>query len=167
MEFELIDIFFEPEDSSELRIVKDDSTLSYGPMSYDENGIPKGNSREEIKIREKCIKDFYAKWIEVHPDKKVWNENLNAYIYVKFKSINETYSKAARTYDSTRAVFLLDEILRTSVLVKEMEPKHNENQRPYEKMLLMSALDNVRLIVGLQHSTQEHVQYSITVPEQK
>ncbi len=38
--------------------------------------IPKGNSREEVKIRERLIKDFYAGWIAKNPEKKVWNENL-------------------------------------------------------------------------------------------
>lgn len=116
-------------------------------------------------MREKIIKDFYAHWIEANPAKKVWNDNLQAYIYIKFKSINETYAKAARTYESTCAVFLLDDILKTAILVKEMDPKRNENQKVYEKMLLMRALENVKLIVGLQRSTQEHVQYSITVPQ--
>ncbi len=168
LEYELIEILFEQEELSlHSQMVCDDSELLYSPIEYDENGIPKGNSREEIKMREKSIKDFYARWIEANPSKRVWNENLKAYIFVKFKSINETYAKAARTYESTCAVFLLDEILKTSILVKEMIPKKNENQRPYEKMLQMQALGNVKLIVGLQRSTQEHVQYSITVPEKK
>ena len=50
--------------------------------------IPKGNSREEVKIRERLIKDFYAGWIAKNPEKKVWNENLQDYILVKFLSIN-------------------------------------------------------------------------------
>lgn len=150
--------------------VADDSTIDAFAKSsgieYDENDIPKGNSKEEIKMREKCIKDFYAQWIASNPTKKVWNECLQADIYVKFVSINETYAKAARTYKSTCAVFLLSDILKTAILVKELDPKANKNQKPYEKMLLMRAFENVKLIVGLQRSTREHVQYSITVPEQ-
>ena len=52
--------------------------------------IPRGNSRDEIKTRRQIIKDFYANWIAQHPDKKVWNRSLNAFIHVKFQSINET-----------------------------------------------------------------------------
>lgn len=168
MEYELIDITFEPEELPlQNQMVRDDSELPFGPIEYDEDGIPKGKSKEEIKKREKIIKDFFAQWIDANPSKKVWNDNLKADIFVKFRSINETYAKAARTYESTCAVFKLDEILKSSILVKEMAPKHNENQRPYEKMLLMSALGKVKLIVGLQRSTQELVQYSITVPEYK
>ena len=57
--------------------------------------IPAGNSREEIKIRDKAIKDFYALWNAEHPDKKMWNEDLQDYIHVRFLSIEET-----REFDS-------------------------------------------------------------------
>ena len=30
--------------------------------------IPAGTRKEDIKAREKIIKDFYAKWISEHPD---------------------------------------------------------------------------------------------------
>ena len=33
--------------------------------------IPAGTRKEDIKAREKIIKDFYAKWISEHPDKKI------------------------------------------------------------------------------------------------
>ena len=33
--------------------------------------IPAGTRKEDIKVREKIIKDFYAKWISEHPDKKI------------------------------------------------------------------------------------------------
>ena len=47
--------------------------------------IPRGNSREDIKARKQIINDFYANWIAEHPDKKVWNKSLHAYIHVKFR----------------------------------------------------------------------------------
>ena len=64
------------------------------------NDIPTGHTKEEIKVREKLIKDFYAQWISRHPEKKIWNRNLKAFINVKFLSINETYDKASRCYES-------------------------------------------------------------------
>lgn len=171
-EYELIDFawsmeydFEEGETGSMVRDEGETPEEEAALIEFDENGIPKGQSKKEIKMREKIIKDFYAQWIASNPTKKVRNENLKVDIYVKFASINETFAKAARTYKSTCAVFRLSEILRTSILVKELDPKNNKNQRPYEKMLQMRAFDNVKLIVGLQRSTQEHVQYSITVPE--
>ena len=33
--------------------------------------IPTGTRKEDIKVREKIIKDFYAKWISEHPGKKI------------------------------------------------------------------------------------------------
>ena len=134
-------------------------------MEHNYNGedIPKGRTKEDIKAREKIIKDFYAQWIAEHSDKKIWNKSLKSFIFVKFLLINETYSKAARTYESTLAVFQLTEILENAVKVSEVAAKKNKNQRAFEKMLLMLAYKNVKLVVGLQSSTQEYVQYSISV----
>lgn len=74
------------------------------PMENNGITIPAGTRKEDIKAREKIIKDFYAKWISEHPDKKIWNEVLQDYICVKYQSINKTYNKAARRYESTLAV---------------------------------------------------------------
>lgn len=127
--------------------------------------IPVGKTREEIKAREKIIKDFYAQWIATNPTKKVMNNELGQYICVKFISINETYEKAARSYDSTLAVLKLTEILENARLVKEIPPKRNtSNQKQFEKMLVMR-YENIRLTVGLQRSSKELVQYCITVPQ--
>ena len=32
--------------------------------------IPTGHTKEDIKAREKIIKDFYAKWISENPEKR-------------------------------------------------------------------------------------------------
>jgi hypothetical protein len=130
----------------------------------DAQNVPLGNSKEDIRVREKLIKDFYAKWISQHPDKKVWNKNLGAFINVKFLSINETYEKASRNHESTRAVFRLSEILEGAVLVSEKPAKRNSrNQKQFEKLLMMK-YGEVKLVVGLQRSNQDLVQYCITVP---
>ena len=71
--------------------------------------IPSGNSKEEVKLREQIIKDFYAGWIAENPDKKVWNDDLNDFILVKYLSITETAEKAARQYESTLAVLRLSQ----------------------------------------------------------
>jgi hypothetical protein len=132
--------------------------------SVDMQCVPLGNSKEDIREREKLIKDFYAKWISQHPDKKVWNKNLGTFINVKFLSINETYEKASRNYESTMAVFRLSEILEGAVLVSEKPAKRNSrNQKQFEKLLMMKYGD-VKLVVGLQRSNQDLVQYCITVP---
>ena len=127
--------------------------------------IPIGRTKEEIKTREKIIKDFYAKWITEHPEKKVFNVSLAKYICVKFLSINETYEKAARNCESTMAVFKLTEILQNANFVEELPAKRNtRNQKQFEKLLVMQ-YQNVKLTVGLQRSNQDLVQYCITVPQ--
>ena len=127
--------------------------------------IPKGRTKEEIRTREQIIKDFYTKWIAEHPDKKVFNTVLGKYICVKFLSINETYEKASRSYESTLAVFRLTEILQNAMFVEELPAKRNtRNQKQFEKILVMQH-ENIKLTVGLQRSNQDLVQYCITVPQ--
>ena len=129
------------------------------------HNIPIGRTKEEIKAREQIIKDFYAQWIAAHPDKKVLNVALGKYICVKFLSINETYEKASRSYESTMAVFRLTEVLQNATLVEELPAKQKtRNQKQFEKLLVMQ-YENIKLTVGLQRSNQELVQYCITVPQ--
>ena len=125
-------------------------------------GIPRGNSREEVKLRDQIIKDFYAGWIAENPEKKMWNEDLQDYILVKYLSITETAEKAARQYESTLAVMRLSELLTKSKKVAEVPPKKGtKNQKPFLKMYIMQ-LDNIKMTVGLQKSTGDKVQYCIT-----
>jgi hypothetical protein len=127
--------------------------------------IPAGRTKEEIKAREQIIKEFYAQWIAEHPDKKILNVALGKYICVKFLSINETYEKAARNYESTLAVLRLTEILQNATLIEELPAKRNtRNQKQFEKLLVMQ-YEDIKLTVGLQRSNQDLVQYCITVPQ--
>ena len=124
--------------------------------------IPQGNSREEVKLRDQIIKDFYAGWIAENPEKKMWNEDLQDYILVKYLSITETAEKAARQCESTLAVMRLSELLTKSKKVAEVPPKKGtKNQKPFLKMYIMQ-LDNIKMTVGLQKSTGDKVQYCIT-----
>ena len=126
-----------------------------------EKEIPKGSTREDIKARKNIIGDFYASWIEAHPDKKIWNKSLHAYIHVKFQSINETKGHAALSIKSTLAVFSLTKILKEAYVVEKWAPKYDDkNQKPYSFMLLMR-WKTYRLIVGYQKSTMEYVQYYV------
>ena len=127
--------------------------------------IPAGRTKEDIKAREQIIKTFYSEWIAEHPDKKVLNTALGKYICVKFLSINETYEKAARNYESTLAVFRLTKILQNATLIEELPAKRNtRNQKQFEKLLVMQ-YENIKLTVGLQQSNQDLVQYCITIPQ--
>ena len=124
--------------------------------------IRQGNSRVEVKLRDQMIKDFYAGWIAENPEKKMWNDDLQDYILVKYLSITETAEKAARQYESTMAVMRLSELLTKSRKVAEVPPKKGtKNQKPFLKMYIMQ-LDNIKMTVGLQKSTGDKVQYCIT-----
>lgn len=128
--------------------------------------IPTGRAKEDIKIRERIIKDFYAQWIAGHSEKRIFNVTLGKYICVKFLSINETYEKASRSYESTLAVLRLTEILQNAKLISELPAKRNtKNQKQFEKLLMMQH-ENIKLTVGVQRSNQDLVQYCITVPQQ-
>ncbi len=124
--------------------------------------IPQGNSRAEVKLRDQMIKNFYAGWIAENPEKKMWNDDLQDYILVKYLSITETAEKAARQYESTLAVMRLSELLTKSKKVAEVPPKKGtKNQKQFLKMYIMQ-LDNIKMTVGLQKSTGDKVQYCIT-----
>lgn len=124
--------------------------------------IPRGENREAVKARDIFIRDFYAQWIATHPDKKVWNRELQDYIHVKFISINETREKAARSYKSTVAVTRLTEILKNSKKLSEQSVKRgNKNQSSYEKMIIMR-LEDIKLVVGVQKTNRDKVQYCIS-----
>ena len=123
--------------------------------------IPEGNSREEIKTRRQIIKEFYANWIAQHPDKKVWNESLKAYIYVKYQSINETAGHASLSKESTEAVLQLSEVLSRATPIGTLPRKYNDkNQKPYDKIILLK-WKHCRLIVGRQKTSGMYVQYYV------
>ena len=124
--------------------------------------IPRGTTPEEFKIRKKIISDFYAQWNAAHPDKKVWNKSLGAYIHVKYLSINETRGRASVSFESTRAILRLTEILGKAAVIKWVPiKKSDKNQRSFDRMVLLLH-DGIQLLVGHQRTTNEYVQYCIT-----
>lgn len=121
--------------------------------------IPQGTTREDNKARKQIIKNFYANWIAEHPEKRVWNNSLKSFIYVKGQSINETAGHASLSLESTHAVFQLTEVLKEATVKEIWVPKHGDkNQKPYSEMRLLR-WNNCRLIVGYQKSKAEWVQY--------
>ena len=124
--------------------------------------IPQGSTPEDIKVRKQIIGDFYAKWNAEHPDKKVWNESLRAFIHIKFQSINETRGHASTSYASTKAVLELTKILEKAYVIKRKEAKKKDrNQKSFDQMIIMS-YNGIRLLVGHQANLDEYVQYCIT-----
>ena len=124
--------------------------------------IPQGNTREDIKARRQIIKDFYAQWIAAHPEKRVWNKSLKAYIYVKFQSINEALGHAPRYADATLAQLQLSTVLAEAVYIENRPPKYGDkNQKSFSKMFFLRWQFS-RVVVGLQTTTKEYVLYYIS-----
>ena len=132
--------------------------------------IPKGRTKEEIQQREKFIKDFYAKWISVNPEKRIYNANLQAFIYVRFLSIQETSEKSARSYKSTLAVTYLTELLELAKTVNITKPKPGNNkQSRFSDLIVMKYhkknFGEIKLTVGVLRGSRERIQYCITAIE--
>jgi hypothetical protein len=132
--------------------------------------IPQGRTREEIQQREKIIKNFYANWNAANPEKRVYNANLKAFIYVKFLSIQETAEKAARSYKSTVAVTYLTEILELAKVITHTQPKAGNNkQSRFAEIIIMqhnkANFGEIKLTVGVLRGSGERIQYCITAIE--
>ena len=132
--------------------------------------IPQGRTKEEIQQREKIIKDFYAIWNAANPEKRVYNVNLNSFIYIKFLSIQETAEKAARSYKSTLAVTYLTEILELATVVNYTKPKEgNKKQSRFSDIIIMqyskANFGKIKLTVGILRGSREKIQYCITAIE--
>ena len=132
--------------------------------------IPKGRTKDEIQQREKFVKDFYAKWIAVNPEKRIYNNHLQAFIYVRFLSFQETVEKAARSYKSTLAVTYLTEILELAKTVEISKPKKgNMKQSRFSDLIIMEYFKKnfgkIKLTVGILRGSKEKIQYCITAIE--
>ncbi len=129
--------------------------------------IPKGNSIEEIKQREKIIRDFYRKWKEMNPSQRRYNMSLKEYINIRMVSIIETSEHAAKSYHSTLAVLQLDAILIGAKKISISKIKeNNKNQRVFERIMIMEyeliGIGRVKMTVGIRRRTREKIQYCIT-----
>ena len=129
--------------------------------------IPQGNSLEDIKEREKIIRDFYREWKERNRSQRKFNISLKEFINIRMISIIETSEHAAKTYLSTLAVLQLDSILVGAKPVSVKKTKEgNKNQKSFEKILIMKydlvGIGTVKMTVGVRRRTHEKVQYCIT-----
>ncbi len=134
--------------------------------------IPQGNSLEEIKTREKIIRDFYREWKEHNPLQRKYNLSLKEFINIRMVSIIETSEHASKSYLSTLAVLQLDSILvgARKVSIKKTKPG-NKNQKPFERIMIMeyelTGIGTVKMTVGVRKRTREKVQYCITAIDSK
>ena len=139
-------------------------------MELDKNRIAQGQTREDIQQREKIIKNFYVAWNAANPEKCIYNVNLQAFIYVKFLSFQETVEKASRSYKSTLAVTYLTEILKFATVVNYTKPKEgNKKQSRFSDIIIMqynkANFGKIKLTVGILRGSRENIQYCITAIE--
>ena len=124
--------------------------------------IPSGKSREDNKARRQIIKDFYAKWMSEHPERRTWNKSLRAFIHVKNDSVNEALGHAPRSVEATRAQLHLTEILINAVYVESRPPKNrNNNQKKFSRMLFLR-WQTSRVLVGQRKTSNEFELYYIS-----
>ena len=129
--------------------------------------IPQGSSLQDIKEREKIIRDFYREWKERNRSQRKFNISLKEFINIRMISIIETSEHAAKTYLSTLAVLQLDAILVGAKPVSVRKTKEgNKNQKSFERIIIMKydliGIGTVKMTVGVRRRTHEKVQYCIT-----
>lgn len=177
LEYELIEISFtlkyDVEDIENVNppYVHDDGGVDTDDektaIQYDADGIPMGQSMEEIRMRENYIRAFFEKWKNEHPEQKVYNRCLNEAILVRAISVIEAREHSAKSYLSTLAVVNLDTVLSEAIQAGETKAKQTDkNQRNFDKVLVMEyhseLLGRVKLTVGVRHRTKEKIQYGLT-----
>ena len=135
--------------------------------------IPTGTTLEDIKMRKKIIRDFYAVWNADNPEKQVYNANLKEFINVRYLSINETAEIASRRYISTFAITqYFTEILELAQEKRRTKPKSdNVNQKRFSEIIAMEyskkEFGTIKLTVGVLKGSKQHIQYCITAIEEK
>ena len=146
-------------------------------MNLDENGIAIGDTKDDKKQRKQFIIDFYGKWIVANPTKRLYNNSLEAFIEVRFLSLEETAQHASLNYKSTVAVTFLSEIIENAIAQKDKNgniitkmPKSNvKNQSRFSKLFIMeyekADFGKIKLTVGELRGSAQKIQYCITAIE--
>lgn len=184
MNYELIGISFEFNELDEFDLpivmVCDDSELPYGPIEYDQNGIPKGRSLEEIRQRESLLSQFLHKWSEEQQgDRKIYNVNLKENIFIVGKSVAEIIQHSSKRYLSTLAVFQMEDVVANAFPARRVPVKQgNGKQSEFSHMLIMTykheELGTVKVTVGVrfrkttdnQDELPKKIEYGISVLEE-
>ena len=141
-------------------------------FEYDDQGIPKGQSMEEIRKRQQIIGDFFKQWKTENESHQIFNDNLKEYILVRSISVIEACQHSSKSYISTKAALMFEEILKKASKVEIVKPKKdNKNQQNFSGIIIMSYTDEeigtVRLTVGIRKRTSEKIQYGISAIKDK
>ena len=172
-EYELIDISFDqgyelPEDGVMWCVSEDAPSRNdeHKSIEYDTDGIPMGNSIPEIEQREVIIRDFFEKWSTSNNERRIFNDVLQEYIYVRAVSVIEAKEHSAKSYKSTRAIMIIDEVLKNASPIRRVPKKtDNKNQKDFAYMLVMiykhQDIGTIKLTVGVRQNTKK-IQYGLT-----
>ena len=172
-EYELIDISFDqgyelPEDGVMWCVSEDAPSRNdeHKSIEYDADGIPMGNSIPEIEQREVIIRDFFEKWSTSNNERRIFNDVLQEYIYVRAVSVIEAKEHSAKSYKSTRAIMIIDEVLKNASPIRRVLKKtDNKNQKDFAYMLVMiykhQDIGTIKLTVGVRQNTKK-IQYGLT-----
>ena len=172
-EYELIDISFDqgyelPEDGVMWCVSEDAPSRNdeHKSIEYDTDGIPMGNSIPEIEQREVIIRDFFEKWSTSNNERRIFNDILQEYIYVRAVSVIEAKEHSAKSYKSTRAIMIIDEVLKNASPIRRVPKKtDNKNQKNFAYMLVMiykhQDIGTIKLTVGVRQNTKK-IQYGLT-----
>jgi len=146
-------------------------------MILDKNGIATGYTKSDKKQRKQFIIDFYGKWININPNKSIYNKSLEAFTEVRFLSVEETAGHASTKYKSTVAVTFLSEILINAIIqqdnrgniIAEMPKPNVKNQSRFSKVYIMeyekAGFGKIKLTVGELRGSKQKIQYCITAKE--
>ena len=172
-EYELIDISFDqgyelPEDGVMWCVSEDAPSRNdeHKSIEYDADGISMGNSIPEIVQREVIIRDFFEKWSTSNNERRIFNDVLQEYIYVRAVSVIEAKEHSAKSYKSTRAIMIIDEVLKNASPIRRVPKKtDNKNQKDFAYMLVMiykhQDIGTIKLTVGVRQNTMK-IQYGLT-----
>lgn len=181
--YELVDISwslsYEFQDNSGLYILDDNDAFPKqqepsSAIERDSNGIPIGQTMEEIREREQIISVFFSTWYEAHKaDSRIFNCHLKGDINIRNISIEEAKHHACKSYLSTIAVVrYFDDVLANAFPVRRVPIKvGNRNQSQFDYMLVMKheidTIGTVKLTVGVKqpkNSTElKRTEYGISV----
>lgn len=169
LEYELVEISFIQESLCSTLLIQDDSGNPLSKVECDENGIPKGTSYEDERIRKELIYSFIKKWKDEHEECTIFNLDLSEFVKINQVFLIEATAHASKSYLSTKAVFHFEEAIRNAVKIGISKPKaDNKNQKPFQDMLIMKyqteELGTVKVTIGVRFKSHEKVQYGISVP---
>ena len=170
--YELVDITFENpypqmEEEGHFFVREDEPTQPEEKpeivIEYDADGIPMGGSRDEMQIRREKIHQHIQQWRTDHAETPyIYNKDLKENVKINQLFLLESVAHSAYSYQSTKAVLGMEEVITEAKFVCKVKAKDNSNQKPFKEMMILryhsSLLGTVKITIGIRKRTQEKVQ---------